>query len=81
MRTRLGAVIAVSALLLAVPGCREEGPVERAGQKIDEAVETLRHGDEGPVEEAGRKIDETAEDVKETVEDAAESAKKSGERD
>jgi hypothetical protein len=76
MRTRLGATIAVSVLLLAVPGCREEGPAERAGQKIDEAVEKLRHGDEGPGEEAGRKIDETVEEVEEAVEDATESPKK-----
>jgi hypothetical protein len=81
MRTRLGVLIAGFVFLLAAPGCREEGPAERAGQRIDEAVEKLRHGDEGAAEEAGRRIDEAVEEMREAVEDASESAKKSRERD
>ncbi|HEY8156267.1 MAG TPA: hypothetical protein VII72_19210 [Myxococcota bacterium] len=51
----------VAALALSIVACREEGAGERAGQKIDEAVE-----------DAG----EAVEDAGEAVEDAAEEAKK-----
>lgn len=54
-------------------GCRDEGPAERAGEKIDQAVQNTRESledavdDDGPLEKAGRKLDEAAEDVKEGV--------------
>lgn len=44
-------------------GCpREQGPLERAGEKVDDAVDEITHPNEGPLEEAGRKIDESLED-------------------
>lgn len=54
---------------LAVSGaCREEGAVEKAGKKIDEAIDDLTHPNEGPVEKLGRKADEALEGVKEALE-------------
>jgi len=44
--------------------CREEGPTERVGRSVDEAVEKLKYGDEGTFEKAGRKLDEAIEAVK-----------------
>lgn len=33
------AVLMVSALFIALPGCEQQGPAERAGENIDDAVE------------------------------------------
>lgn len=41
---------------IALVGCQQEGPAERAGKKIDETVE-----------KAGEKIEEAGEKVKETT--------------
>jgi hypothetical protein len=55
-------------LLLALPlapmlGCREEGPAEKTGKKIDKAVDDLKDkvNPPGPMEKAGRKIDEAVD--------------------
>jgi len=57
--------IAVLAAVLSVglplcTGCREKGPVEKASQKVDEAVDKLQDAvdSEGPAERMGEKIDE-----------------------
>jgi hypothetical protein len=65
-----GAMLAVGLLLIAaLPGCeRDEGPLERAGEKIDEAVDEVLHPNEGPLEKAGRKTDEAVESVREKLE-------------
>ena len=46
------ATLAITVLLVGISGCKKEGPVERAGKKIDEAVE--KGGQQ--IEEAGKKI-------------------------
>jgi len=58
-------------------GCPEEkGPLEQAGEAVDDAAEGAAEAVEdatdepGPMEEAGEAIDDAAEDAKETVEDA-----------
>lgn len=44
--------------------CRKKGPVEKAGEKVDETVEKV--GDainpKGPAEKAGRAIDKAVDD-------------------
>ena len=61
-------VMAVCALTLAAgPGCeREEGPAEKAGKAIDEALETSGNA----VEKAGKKIDEAIEEAEKKREEA-----------
>jgi hypothetical protein len=62
-----------TALFLAVIlGCSDPGPAERAGEKVDEAVESVKEAldPSGPAEKAGRKIDETMEDIGEALESA-----------
>jgi hypothetical protein len=54
----VSAVLVVSALLVALPGC-EKGPAEKAGKSIDKAVDNT--GDQ--IEKAGDAIRDTAEDV------------------
>jgi hypothetical protein len=66
-------VIGAFTLALALGlGCREEGVAEKAGRKLDEAVEKLQHPDEGALEKLGRKTDEALDDAKAAVEDATE---------
>ena len=60
--------LAVGLLALSLSAC-EKGPAEKAGEKLDDVVEDIRHGDEGALEKAGRKTDEAIDDVKEEMED------------
>jgi len=68
----------IAALALGSLSCKEEGPAEKAGRElddaVDDAVEKLRHGDEGAIEKAGRKIDEAVEDVGDEIEELREDA-------
>ncbi|MFA4827662.1 MAG: hypothetical protein WC855_12295 [Thermodesulfovibrionales bacterium] len=50
------ATLAITVLFMGMSGCKKEGPVERAGKKVDETVE--KGGQQ--VEKAGKKIQEGA---------------------
>jgi hypothetical protein len=78
MATRFGAF--AIALLLGLAACREEGPAEKAGRKVDEAIEDIRHGDEGVLERAGREVDEALDEVKATGEKWEEEAEERAKR-
>lgn len=66
---RLAFTMMLLTLVFGAPGCeRNQGPMEKAGEKIDEAVDEITHPNEGPIEKAGRKLDEAVDDVKEKVE-------------
>jgi hypothetical protein len=47
-------------------GCREKGPAERAGEKIDRQMDKVEDAidPKGPVEKAGRKLDRAVDDIK-----------------
>jgi gas vesicle protein len=62
-------------LALAAAACKQEGPAEKAGRKMDEALEKLRHGDEGVVERTARKLDEALEEAGDEIEDAVDDVK------
>ena len=67
----MGASVVMTALLVVLTGCqKQEGPAEKAGQKIDKAVE-----------KAGEKIDQTTEKVGEKVEKAGENIQDAAKRD
>jgi hyperosmotically inducible protein len=63
-----------TALALGTVACKEEGPAEKAGRKMDEAVEKLRHGGEGAVEKAGRQMDEAVEEAGDDLDEALDDA-------
>ena len=55
-------VMVASFLLLGIVACRREGPIEKAGEKVDEAVDNVVEGQsplhkKGPAEKAGETID------------------------
>jgi hypothetical protein len=62
LRSRIATLTVRTALVLflALAGgaCREEGPAERAGEEIDEALD-----------DAGEAVDEAVDDVQEKVDD------------
>jgi hypothetical protein len=65
------ALLCASVLLLSA--CEKKGPMESAGEKLDEAGRTLKNGGE---KTAADKIDDAAHDVKKDVERAADDVKK-----
>jgi tRNA A37 threonylcarbamoyltransferase TsaD len=66
---RATAVVLVSMLVsggvLCFTGCEQKGPVERAGEKIDRAVEDMKDKIDppSPAEKVGRAIDRAVDDV------------------
>jgi len=70
-KAALAAIFASSALLAACDS--NDGPVEKAGEKVDEAVESM--DPKGPMEEMGEDLDnamESAEESMDSMKDAAE---------
>lgn len=52
-------VLVIVVLMVGLSGCTKEGPVEKAGKKIDKAVE--KAGDQ--IEKAGEKVQDTVKDI------------------
>ena len=55
-------------LLLTFTSCEQQGPLERAGEEIDEAVEDVRAGGET----TGNKVDDAIDEVADAVENVRE---------
>lgn len=65
----VGAAVVIAALLATLSGCqKQEGPFEKAGQKVDKAADKAAE----KIDQAGQKIDQAAEKVGEKVEKAGE---------
>lgn len=65
--------IPVFATMAALSACEKQGPVERVGEEIDEAVDTLKNGGE---ESTANKLDDAADKLREGAQDAVEEIKK-----
>ena len=52
--------------VIGVAGCEKQGPVERAGEEVDEAVDTIKHGGE---ESTANKVDDAVDGARDAVED------------
>ena len=57
-RFRFFALLVVVGLV----GCNQSGPVEKAGERVDEIVDNVKHGDsplkeKGPMEKLGESVD------------------------
>lgn len=62
-------LILVTIFGFAFLGCERQGPVERAGERVDEVVDNVKEGqnplrEKGPMEEAGEAVDEAVNDVR-----------------
>ncbi len=58
-------------MALGVVACEKQGPLQRAGEKVDEAVEDIGAG----AETAGNKIDDAVDEAKKAAEDLVDDAK------
>ena len=64
MRRRATAVIAAVLFVgLGVAGC-EQGPMQKAGEKVDKVTDQDKVIGKGPVEKAGKEVDKTVRDLK-----------------
>jgi hypothetical protein len=64
-KTMLAAAVACS-MAVAVVGC-EKTPAEKVGHKIDETVDTIKHGGH---ESIGNKVEDKVDDARDKVKDA-----------
>ena len=62
-------------VVLTLAGCKPEGPAERAGKQLDEAVDDLTTR-KGPAERAGETMDKAVNDTGKAIEDAGKKARK-----
>jgi predicted small lipoprotein YifL len=65
----------LAALLLLVPAlyaCEKQGPLERAGEEVDEAVKDARAGHET----TGHKLDDAADDIRKGANKAGDELRK-----
>jgi hypothetical protein len=60
------------AFLAFFSGCKEQGPAEKVGEKIDESVEKTQE----KMKEAGDTVEEKAEEVGERIEETGEEMQK-----
>ena len=56
-------VVAISIFVLGISGCKEKGPAEKAGEKLDQTMEKA-------TEKAGEKLDQTMEKAAEKADDS-----------
>jgi hypothetical protein len=64
LRVVWAALAATAAIGLAA--CEKEGPIERAGEEVDEAVDTIKNGGE---ESTANKVDDALDEAREAVEE------------
>jgi predicted small lipoprotein YifL len=64
MVSRLMMVALAATLAMGLAACEKQGPLERAGEEVDEAVDTVKHGEESTATKVDDAIDEVREDAK-----------------
>ncbi len=60
--------LAICALALSVAACEKKGPMERAGEKVDHAADTIKNGGSEPTSD---KLQDEADKARDKVNDAA----------
>jgi len=54
-------LIALGLTALLAVGCEKKGPVEQAGEEVDEAIDTMKRGEES----TATKLDDAVDELKE----------------
>ena len=67
MKTQNWLPLLVCALALSVTACEKKGPLEKAGEKVDHAADTIKNGGSEPV---GDKVQDEADKARDKVNDA-----------
>lgn len=67
MNTKLLSAIALAATLsIGTAACEKKGPIEQAGEEVDEAVDTMKRGGE---ESTKNKVDDALDEGRDAVEE------------
>ncbi|HZO10434.1 MAG TPA: hypothetical protein VFC77_13695 [Myxococcota bacterium] len=74
MKVRTLCLTLAVALAAGAVACREEGTAEKAGRKIDEAVENVQNGVNDAAENVGDAANDALDSAKDGVEDLKEKA-------
>ena len=61
------------ALSVGLAACEKKGPLEQAGEEVDEAVDTIKNGGE---ESTATKVDDAIDEARDGASDAADELKK-----
>jgi hypothetical protein len=61
----------MGSLVLGISACEREGAGERVGEEVDEAVDTMKHGEES----VGTKVDDAVDQAREEAKDVGDAAK------
>ena len=67
----LWSTLLAAALTLGVAACEKKGPVEQAGEEVDEAIDTMKNGEES----TANKVDDAADEARAGAEEAADELK------
>jgi len=63
----LWSALLAATLSLGLAACEDKGPVEQAGEEVDEAVDTIQRGEES----TENKVDDAVDEAREGAQDAA----------
>lgn len=66
---RSAALAFIFASLVGVSGCESDGPMENAGEEIDDAVEDVQDSTEDAVDEIGDAAENTADEIEDEVDE------------
>ncbi len=66
MNIRVLAAVLAATAALGLAACEKKGPLEQAGEEVDEAVDTIKNGGE---ESTANKVDDAVDEAREAVED------------
>lgn len=67
----LWSALLAASLSVGLAACEKKGPVEQAGEEVDEAVDTLKNGEES----TENKVDDAVDEARAGAEDAADELK------
>ena len=68
---KLLAILAALSVTVALSGCKEKGPMEKAGEKIDQAVEDTSDAAEDAMDDAKDAADDAGDEMEDAADDAA----------
>jgi predicted small lipoprotein YifL len=68
----LWSALLAATLSVGLSACEKKGPVEQAGEEVDEAVDTLKNGGRESTE---NKVDDAVDEAREGAEDATDELK------
>ena len=72
MIRKLAIAALIGTLSFGMAACEKKGPVQQAGEEVDEAVDTMKNGGK---ESMGSKVDDAMDDARKDTSDIAEKAK------